>query len=89
MEKNEFLENIFVDFSKNYKNTQILKPIIIFTMGIPGSGKSTVVNTFICNVLPLVLYDLNYLGKERYLNICIHTRLYDMTGRRYEKDPVN
>ena len=68
MEKNEFLEKIFVDFSKNYKNTEILKPVIIFTIGIPGSGKSTVIDSFICNILPLVLYDLNYLGKERYLN---------------------
>ena len=68
MEKNVFLENIFIDFSKNYKNTQILKPVIIFTMGIPGSGKSTVIDSFICNILSLVLYDLNYLGEERYLN---------------------
>ena len=65
--KNDFVENIFKDFTKNYINTVIKKPIAIFMMGIPGSGKSTVIIQFIRNILPLVLYDLEVLGEEKFL----------------------
>jgi predicted kinase len=67
MDTNNFVENIFNDSTQSYRNTLLRKPIAIFMMGIPGSGKSTVIRQFIRNILPLVLYDLDILGEERFL----------------------
>lgn len=68
MEEIPFIQKILNDLGKNYKNTLIKKPIIIFLMGIPGTGKTFVVKKFIKNVLPLILYDSELLGEEKFLN---------------------
>ena len=39
MDTNNFVENIFNDSTQSYRNTLLRKPIAIFMMGIPGSGK--------------------------------------------------
>ena len=36
-------------------------------IGIPGTCKSTIIKSFIKNILPLVLYDLDILNSQEYL----------------------
>jgi predicted kinase len=67
MSENTFLEEVFKKYDLEYSQTKINNPVAIFMMGIPGSGKSTILKPFIKNILPLLLYDLDILNSQEYL----------------------